>query len=406
MKKNAEITLQEGAEGLKLCAEHIREVLPDFTDKFQGAASENLFYGPMENIDWTNGFWTGEIWLAYEYYKAEAEKTGASETEDGKSNAQTAEKLKAAALLQCEDFHHRILNKIAVNHHDMGFLYSLSCVAAYKLTGNEDAKKAALMAADHLTGLYREKGEFIQSFDMPDCQEENRVIVDCLMNLPLLYWASEVTGDPKYRDIAIKNYKTTQKFIMREDGSAAQAILFDLETGAPIKSFTRQGYSDDSSWSRGQGWAIYGPAITYRYTGMEECKDMFRKAADYFMAHLPENMVPYFDLIITEGEEWPRDASAGAIAACGMLEMAKYLEAEEAAYYTSCAGKLIKAMYDHCMVRDFDKSNGLMMHSTYCCNTPYNAMTRDGGKDECCSFGDYFFMEALTRLCQAWDLYW
>ena len=90
----------------------------------------------------------------------------------------------------------------------------------------------------------------------------------------------------------------------------------------------------------------------------------------------------------------------------GMLEMAKYLEAEEAAYYTSCAGKLIKAMYDHCMVRDFDKSNGLMMHSTYCCNTPYNAMTRDGGKDECCSFGDYFFMEALTRLCQAWDLYW
>lgn len=400
LENYAEITSQEAAEGLKICSEHILQILPEFTDKFQAAASENLFYGKIDNIDWTNGFWTGEIWLAYEYYMAEDREAAVI-----KESAEKAEALKAAAEIQCEDFYHRIKNKIAVDNHDMGFLYSISCVAAYKLTGNERAKEAALMAAENLTTLYREKGEFIQSFDMPDCQEENRVIVDCLMNLPLLYWASEVTGDSKYRDIAVKNYKTTQKLIMREDGSAAQAILFDLETGAPIKSFTRQGYSDSSAWSRGQGWAIYGPAMTYRYTGMEECKDMFRKAADYFMAHLPEDLIPYFDLIITEGD-WPRDASAGAIAACGMLEMAKYLDKEEAAYYTGCAQKLMKAMYDHCMVRDFDKSNGLMMHSTYCCNTPYNAMTRDGGKDECCSFGDYFFMEALTRLYQDWNLYW
>ena len=389
MKKNNDtplITKEEVRDGLKTCANQILKILPEFTDKFQAASSENLFYKPVENRGWTNGFWTGEIWLAYEF-------TG-------------DERLKEAALVQCDSFYERITKGISIASHDMGFLYSLSCVAAYKLTGSEKAKEAALLAADNLITMFRTKGNFIQSINQPDNKLEYRMIVDTLLNLPILYWASEVTGDAKYRDIAVTHFRTTQAILMREDGSVSQAARFDNETGAHLLNYTRQGYSDTSAWSRGQAWAVYGPAISYKYTGLQECKDMYAKTAPYFMEHLPEDMVAYFDLCFTEGDEWPRDSSAAAIAACGMLEMAKYLADEEAEYYVSCAKKIMKSLYDNYMVRDFSKSNGLLLHGTYCCQTDFNAMIRDLGKDESTSFGDYFFMEALMRLHKDWEMYW
>lgn len=380
------ITKEEVCDGLKTCANQILKVLSDFTDKFQGSNSENLWYQPVENRSWTTGFWTGEIWLAYEF-------TG-------------EESLKEAALIQCDSFYERITKGISIASHDMGFLYSLSCVAAYKLTGSEKAKEAALMAADNLTTMFREKGNFIQSINQPDNKLEYRMIVDTLLNLPILYWASEVTGDAKYRDIAVTHFRTTQEILLREDGSVSQAARFDNETGAHLLNYTRQGYSDTSAWSRGQAWAVYGPAISYKYTGLQECKDMYAKTAPYFMEHLPEDMVAYFDLCFTEGEEWPRDSSAAAIAACGMLEMAKYLETDEAEYYVNCAKKIMKSLYDNYMVRDYSMSNGLLLHGTYCCKTDFNAMRTDLGKDECTSFGDYFFMEALMRLHKDWEMYW
>ena len=380
------ITKEEIRDGLEICANQIIQVLPEFTDKFQGSNSENLWYQPVENKSWTTGFWTGEIWLAYEF-------TG-------------DERLKEAALIQCDSFYERITKGISIASHDMGFLYSLSCVAAYKLTGNEKAKEAALMAADNLTTMFREKGNFIQSINQPDNKLEYRMIVDTLLNLPILYWASEVTGDAKYRDIAVTHFRTTEEILLREDGSVSQAARFDNETGEHLLNYTRQGYSDTSAWSRGQAWAVYGPAISYKYTGLQECKDMYAKTALYFMEHLPEDMVAYFDLCFTEGDEWPRDSSAAAIAACGMLEMAKYLEDEETEYYVSSAKKIMKSLYDNYMVRDNSKSNGLLLHGTYCCKTDFNAMRTDLGKDECTSFGDYFFMEALLRLHKDWEMYW
>lgn len=380
------ITKEEIRDGLEICANQIIQVLPEFTDKFQGSNSENLWYQPVENKSWTTGFWTGEIWLAYEF-------TG-------------DERLKEAALIQCDSFYERITKGISIASHDMGFLYSLSCVAAYKLTGNEKAKEAALMAADNLTTMFREKGNFIQSINQPDNKLEYRMIVDTLLNLPILYWASEVTGDAKYRDIAVTHFRTTANVLLRTDGSVSQAARFDNETGAHLLNYTRQGYSDTSAWSRGQAWAVYGPAISYKYTSLQECKDMYAKTAPYFMEYLPEDMVAYFDLCFTEGDEWPRDSSAAAIAACGMLEMAKYLEDEEAEYYVSSAKKIMKSLYDNYMVRDFTKSNGLLLHGTYCCKTDFNAMRTDLGKDECTSFGDYFFMEALLRLHKDWEMYW
>lgn len=381
------ITKEEATEALTFCTEQIKRILPDFTYIFQSPSSEKLFYQPMENIGWTNSFWTGEIWLAYEFSKDEA--------------------FKEAAMIQCDSFYHRIKNRIATGDHDLGFLYSLSCVAAFKLTGDEKAKEAALEAASHLMRLYSPLGKFIRTWgEEPVVPECFKTIVDCLLNIPLLFWASEVTGDEKYREAATQHFLTTHKHVLREDGLSHQALMFDVNTGEFLRYRTHQGYKDDSAWSRGQAWAICGPAIAYKYTGMKECLDMFRSACDYFMKHLPEDMVPYFDLTFTEGEEWPRDSSAASIAVCGMLEMAKHLPEEEAEKYARFARQIMKSLYDNYQVKDFTKSNGLLMHGTYNCITPYNRVKAERGVDECCSFGDYFYMEALTRLVTDWEMYW
>lgn len=190
----------------------VRSDLPVFTDHFPSSNSFQGFYEATENVEWTTGFWTGVLWLAYEHTDEDA--------------------FRQAATVQVDSFFHRIADKIDVNHHDMGFLFSLSCVAAYKLTGNEKAKEAALMAADHLAGRYREKGKFLQAWGSVGEASEYRLIIDCLLNLPLLYWASEVTGDKKYACMAENHIKTAVNCILREDDSTYHTYFIDMETGS------------------------------------------------------------------------------------------------------------------------------------------------------------------------------
>lgn len=373
------------------CAQVIRN-LPEFTYKFQNAYSIDNFYAPIDNVDWTNGFWTGEIWLAYEYCK-ENERT------------EDAKKLREAAEVQVESFLQRIKEKVSVDHHDMGFLYTPSCVAAYKLTGNEKAKEAAVLAADQLITRFHPIGEFIQAWGPMDAPENYRLIIDCLLNLPLLYWATEETGDEKYRDIAEKHIHTAVANVIREDYSTWHTFFFDMETGAPHHGATCQGYRDGSAWARGQAWGVYGMACAYRYTRRTDYIEKFRLVTEYFLEHLPKDLVPYWDLEFCEGQTEPRDSSSAAIAACGMLEMSKYLDAEEAAHYRSIAKKLLKSLYENYAVKDSRISNGLVLHSTYSNHSPYNTCNHYG-VDECNIWGDYFFMEAMTRILKDWEQYW
>ena len=241
--------------------------------------------------------------------------------------------LKAAGEVQVASFLHRIENKIDVDHHDMGFLYSPSCVAAYKLNGNMDARKAALLAADQLIARYHPVGEFIQAWGSMDAPENYRLIIDCLLNLPLLYWASEETGDDKYRKIAQKHIHTAVKNVVREDYSTWHTFYFDRKTGAPDHGATCQGYRDGSAWARGQAWGVYGCALAYKYTECGEYIELFRHVTQYFLEHLPQDMIPFWDLEFTDGDDQPRDSSAASIAACGMLEMIKFMDEKEAAVY-------------------------------------------------------------------------
>lgn len=385
LEEKPEISKEEIKAALSLACGQVLDNLSIFTDKFPKAYSENGFYSPTENVDWTTGFWTGMVWLAYEF-------TG-------------DERLHRAGDIQIESFYRRIVNKIDVETHDLGFLYSPSCVAGYKLTGNLRGREAALMAAEELITRFHPKGEFIQAWGPLNEPGNYRLIIDCLLNLPLLYWAFEETRDERFREVAQKHIHTALANVIRSDFSTWHTFFFNPETGAPDHGATCQGYRDGSAWARGQAWGVYGTAIGYCYTKKPEYPPIFCGVTDYFLDHLPEDLVPFWDLEFGDGDDQPRDSSSAAIAACGMLEMAKYLDKEKADYYTGIARRLVKSLADHYAVKDKKESNGILLHSTYSNHSPYNTCNHYG-VDACNIWGDYFYMEALTRLAKDWVMYW
>jgi unsaturated chondroitin disaccharide hydrolase len=379
-----QVSDREVSAALDHAVAQVRRNLPDFTYSAQNHSSVGNFYPTAPNDQWTAGFWPGQIWLAYEH------------TNDPV--------FRYAAQIQVQSFLHRIVNRIDTDHHDMGFLYSPTCIAAWKLVGDEDGRRAALLAADQLLERFRPVGQFIQAWGRKGNPDEYRYIIDCLLNLPLLYWASAETGDGKYREIALLHARTTLAHSVRSDDSTYHTFYMDPETGGPVKGVTKQGYSDDSSWARGQAWGIYGMALSFRYEPLAEYRDAFNRLLAYYLARLPEDLVPYWDLIFTEGEE-PRDSSSAAIVACGLLEMADLVGGDAAVRYRGLARQMMKSLIDAYSVTDPAVSNGQLLHGTYSKRTPFNTCKGEG-VDECVSWGDYYYFEALIRLSRNWQSYW
>lgn len=372
-------------QGIENAVSILRSNLPQFTHCFQSSNSYDQFYEPSDNVEWTTGFLTGEYWMAYEYTKDVS--------------------FKEAALIQVDSFLNRIRNHIDTDHHDMGFLYTPSCAAAWDICRSENGRQAALLAAENLLDRFQEKGQFFQAWGELGAADNYRMIIDCLLNLPLLYWASKVTGDQRYEEKARAHTKTALRHLIRDDYSIYHTYYFDPQTGKPLKGVTHQGYSDSSAWARGQAWGIYGLALSYKYTGDEACIELFDKVAGFYLQHLSADFIPYWDLVFKEGSDQPKDSSAAAIAACGMLEMAEYLPADKAAYYRCQAEKTADALLNTCAVSSPSVSNGLLMHGVYAKSSPYNPV-EDRGVDECSTWGDYFFMELLMRLSTEWKAYW
>ena len=379
------LTKEEAGAALDTAVAIVRQNLPLYTDQCQNHSSVNDIYPAVPNEQWTAGFWPGEVWLSYE-------RTG-------------DEAFKKTALTLVDSFMYRIEHHIEVDHHDMGFLYSPSCVAAWKLVGSETGRKAALMAADQLVSRFQEKGRFIQAWGAFGAPDNYRYIIDCLLNVPLLYWATEATGDGHYADIAHRHVTTCLTNSIRPDGSTYHTFFMDPETGKPLHGVTCQGYNDESSWARGQAWGIYGTALSYRYTKRPEYLDTFRRVLAYYLERLPKDLVPYWDMIFTDGDDEPRDSSSAAIAACGLMEAAKYVEPAEAEAWRKLAAQMMKSLVDHYAVKEGPLGVGLLRHGTYCKKTPFNTCV-PAGVDECVSWGDYYYMEALTRFTKDWELYW
>ena len=334
------------------------------------------------NRGWTTSFWSGLEWLGWELTHEDV--------------------FLDAAKRHAADFTRRVTEGDDLDTHDLGFLYTLSTVPAWRLLQDEDARKASLLAADHLMRRLLEPAGIIQAWgDLTDPRQRGRTIVDSLMNMPLLSWASEQTGDDRYADAVRRHTAQLRENILRDDNSTFHTFYWDVETGEPLYGATEQGAGDDSCWARGQAWGIYGFALNYRATGDPLLLEAAWRCAEYFLAHLPSDSVPFWDLVYTDGSDAPRDSSSGAIAVCGLLELAS-LEGDvaRATFASDAAHTILSSLIENYTPATPEDSDALLLHSVY-------DLPKKVGVDEGTLWGDYFYLEALTRVAlPGWKPFW
>ncbi|RXZ82011.1 glycosyl hydrolase [Paenibacillaceae bacterium] len=334
-------------------------------------AADHQVYDDSQLDWWTSGFWPGTLWLLYDMtgdpqYREEAQDWD-------------------VRLEQCFLRESRF-------HHDVGFQFLLTAVMKHRLTDDQEARRRALHAANFLAGRFNLAGNFIRA------QNEGKVggsIIDSAMNLSLLFWASEEAEDPRYRHIALAHAQTILARFIREDGSVRHIVKFDPATGEVLEALGGQGYSPDSSWSRGQAWALYGLANVYRNTGDRVYLDAARKVANYFIAASQEETIPAWDFRVPDSANEPRDTSAAAIAASGLLNIASQLPEPEGRMYRFAALKLLAALTSGYAAWDEPEFEGILRGGTG--NKPIMQNV-----DAALIYGDYYYVEALAKL-QGWN---
>jgi len=343
-------------------------------------ASIHNVYPAIDNTQWTSGFWTALLWLSYELT---GEKT-----------------FSGAATSHLDDYRKRLDERIRISH-DLGFLYTLSSVSAWHYTKNESARHYALKAADLLIARFLPKPGVIQAWgELKDPVQDGRIIIDTALNLPLLLWASEQTGNPYCRDVAASHIRQANRYLIRDDDSTFHTYYFSSATGEALRGSTHQGFSDTSCWARGQSWGILGNALIYRYLKDPALLETSRHLAHYFLNRLPDDLVAYWDLVFVDGPE-ERDSSASAISACGLLELATHLPLldPERQRYQNAALHIVKNLSERYTSAGIGESNGILLHGVY-------GKPNGNGIDECTIWGDYFYLEALVRIGTAWSPFW
>lgn len=365
-------------EALREVLVKVDAMLPRFTATFPAASATDGRYPAVEKVDWTEGFWTGMLWLAWEV-------TG-------------DDKYRTVAESLLDSFEERLDKQIKVDTHDLGFLYLLSCVNAWKLTGNLRARGLALRAAERLYRRFNETAGVIQAWgDLNDPARQGRMIIDCNLNVPLLFWAANETGNAAWREAATRHLAQAARYLVREDASSFHTFYMDVHSGQPLRGDTHQGFSDSSCWARGQAWGIYGFALGFRHTGDTAQPELARKLAHYFLNRLPEDFVCYWGLIFTPQDNAPRDTSSAAVAACGLTELLTLLPLTDPLRpaYCNAIELMMRNLREHYFARTQD---GLLREGVY-------NFGRNMGINEPNLWGDYFYFEALVRLSRVWSPY-
>lgn len=319
---------------------------------------------------WTNGFWGGMMWQMFHLSRDEMYKKAAEELEE----KQDANLMKADGL-----------------DHDNGFKWLPTAVINYRLTGREASYNRAMLAATNLAGRYNPSGRFIRAWNnrnRDDVDNRGWAIIDCMMNLPLLYWAHEETSDPRFYEIAVNHANTVIESFIRDDGSVNHIVEFDTITGEKKRTRTGQGKFNGSSWTRGQAWGIYGFTLSYLHTKNDKFIEAARKIGDYYIDNIPANGHIPADFYQTEDVDY-EDGTAAAIAACGFIEMAKALPEELGAKYMDAAMRLLTVLdKEGC---DWDPAHDPLILK---CTGAYH----DKEHNFPIIYGDYFFMEAVAKL--------
>jgi unsaturated chondroitin disaccharide hydrolase len=341
----------------------------------------NFQEGFYEIGNWTSSFFTGMALLAWQ------------ETED--------EYFLNQVLRLAPHYDAKVSARHLDTHHDLGFLYSLYSVAIFKLTGDLHHRTVALRAAEVLAKRFNEKGQFIRAWGRMDetmslvgtdsVQTDNMAIIDSLMNLPLLYWATQESGDKKYHDIAVRHANMVMQYFIRPDNSLWHAYRFDPQTGQPAGPENFCGRGVDSYWSRGAAWAIYGFALSYTCTRDEKYLDASLRLAKKFITQLDNEVVPVWDFRLPADAERVRDASAAVVAVCGFQELAKLHMADPDIVQAK------NALLNRVCSEDYLDCNDAcpgVLKSAY------------GDKPAYSSWGDYFLMEALARELELGENFW
>ena len=319
--------------------------------------------------DWTSGFFPGSLWLLYEYTGMESWRASAQKftrnVEQEKSNGTT---------------------------HDMGFKMFCSFGNGYRLTNDAEYKEILLQSARMLITRFNPLVGCIRSWDHHQHLWQFPVIIDNMMNLELLFWAAKVSGEAAFYDIALRHAETTMKNHFRSDYGTWHVLNYDSATGAVLNRHTHQGYAHESTWARGQAWALYGFTMVYRETRDRRFLEQAQHIADYILNHknLPEDMVPYWDYDVPNIENEPRDASAAAVMCSALFELGTHLRPGGARYKSAAEKTLTSLSSQKYLAKLGENGNFLLQHAVG--NKPANSEI-----DVPIVYADYYFLEANLR---------
>ena len=318
-------------------------------------------------LQWTNGFWGGLMWLMYI----------GTQNEEYRTTAEIAEKLMDRAFQHMEEW-----------HHDVGFMWHITSGVNYRLTGNSDSKNRNLLAAMTLMSRYNVEGNFIRCWNSyrEDTDVAGWTIIDCMMNIPILYWASRELGDPRFSMVAIRHADMSVRDHVREDGSIRHIVIHDTTKADTVLGFNKgQGYSEDSCWSRGAAWALYGFTLSYIHTKHEQYLATATRVADYFIQQCEvTDWLPRVDFCQPETPAL-YDSTAGAIASCGLIELARLTGDKK---YFDAAIAMLKAM-EKAWCNWGEEEDSILGEGR---------VAYSFGENEPIIYGDYFLTEAILKL--------
>lgn len=359
------------ADTLHIAERHLANMCTASNDRnmYPRSVKEDGSVAYVSSSDWTSGYFPGSLWYMFEY------------THD-KKWAEQAEKWTAG--LTKEQYNRRT--------HDVGLMLYCSFGNGYRLTGNEAYKNILLNGARSLLSRFNSKTGCIRSWDFGKDRWQFPVIIDNMMNLELLFWATRISGDSSYYRAAKSHALQTLKNHFRKDHSSFHVVDYDTLTGQPRRKQTFQGIADSSAWARGQAWGIYGFTVAYRETHDPRFLEQAMAGADYFLHHknLPEDKIPYWDFNDPRIPDAPKDASAAAITASALLELARYTSSQKEKY-NSAALLILKNLSSPDYLAAVNSNNNfILMHSTG--NHPAGSEI-----NEPINYADYYFIEALIR---------
>lgn len=369
---NANFDLEKEIENCEAQLEIVVPKLTDLTKHPRLIETNETEWKEIPNgrLVWTSGFYPGILWYMYDLTKDEKWKK---------------EAIKRTEVF--EDF------KTITEHHDIGFMMYPAYGLGYELGAMKEYKDILLTSAASLASRYNPKVGTIRSWSnkMHPRWQQHITIIDNMLNLELLFWASNNGGGPIYKDIAIKHAETTMKNHFREDGTSWHVIEYDSVSGKVLNRHTKQGLNDDSRWSRGQAWGIYGYTLMFRETKDKKFLDFAQKVTDKYLELLPEDYIPHWDFDIDITKDDDRDASAAAVAASALLELSGYVEdeADQERYYTAALRML--ASLSSPAYSGVGKADSFLLHST-------GAKSLGHEIDVALIYADYYYIEALCRL--------